>query len=56
LKGRGGYSKKDKNVLLCVVTRREVTTLRSLVKRIDPNAFMILSTAHEVLGEGFKNM
>ncbi|MGB9781147.1 MAG: YitT family protein [Caldanaerobacter sp.] len=56
LKGRGGYSKQDKNVLLCVVTRREVTTLRNLVKSIDPSAFVILSTAHEVLGEGFKNM
>lgn len=56
LKGRGAYSGNDKNVLLCVVSRGEVTTLRNLVKRIDKNAFMILSTAHEVLGEGFRNM
>lgn len=56
LKGTGAYSRKDKNVLLCVVNRSEVTTLRNLVKKIDPKAFVILSTAHEVLGEGFRNI
>lgn len=56
LKGVGGYSKQEKNVLLVVVNRSEVTTLRNVVKKIDPKAFVILSTAHEVLGEGFRNM
>ncbi|WP_434643348.1 YitT family protein [Thermoanaerobacterium thermosaccharolyticum] len=56
LKGVGAYSKKEKNVLLVVVNRSEVTSLRNVVKKIDPKAFVILSTAHEVLGEGFRNM
>jgi len=56
LRGRGAYTKQDKDVLLCVITRREVTTLQSLVKSIDDKAFVILTTAHEVLGEGFENM
>ncbi|SNX54521.1 YitT family protein [Thermoanaerobacterium sp. RBIITD] len=56
LKGVGAYSKKDKNVLLVVVNRSEVTILRNVVKKTDPRAFVILSTAHEVLGEGFRNI
>jgi uncharacterized membrane-anchored protein YitT (DUF2179 family) len=56
LKGVGAYSKKDKNVLLCVVTRNEVTNLRELVKKADPAAFVILTTAHEVMGEGFRHI
>jgi len=56
LKGVGAYSKKDKNVLLCVVTRNEVTNLRELVKKADPAAFVILTTAHEVMGEGFRDI
>lgn len=56
LKGRGAYSGKDKNVLLCVVARTEIQQLKEIVHAIDKNAFMILADIHEVLGEGFNGV
>jgi uncharacterized membrane-anchored protein YitT (DUF2179 family) len=41
-------------VLYCVITRAEVNQLKTLVKEIDPKAFIVIGSAHEVLGEGFK--
>ena len=40
-------------VVMCAIRRRQITELKDLVSRIDPNAFMILQDAHQVLGEGF---
>ncbi|ACL70387.1 YitT family protein [Halothermothrix orenii] len=54
LKGYGGYTGEDKDVLLCIISRSEVTKLKRLVYNIDPEAFVIITNAHEVLGEGFK--
>ncbi len=54
LSGKGGYTSSDRPVLYCVVTRGEVNQLKRLVKDIDPKAFMVIGTAHEALGEGFK--
>lgn len=56
LSARGGYTKEEKDALLVVVGKREVSTLRKLVKTVDPNAFVIISDVHETLGEGFKQM
>ena len=56
LNGRGLYSGNEKNVLLVVVSKKQVVTLKKLVKRIDPNAFIIISDIFEVLGEGFKEI
>jgi len=54
LRGRGAYSGTDRDVLLVVVNRSEVTRLKDLIYEIDSKAFVILTDAHEVLGEGFK--
>ena len=54
LKGRGLYKNKDREIIMTVITRREIIVLEALIKEIDPNAFVIISTVHEVLGEGFK--
>ncbi|KAA3617315.1 MAG: YitT family protein [Calditrichaeota bacterium] len=54
LKGRGLYRNTDREILMTVITRREIIMLESLIKEIDPDAFVIISTVHEVLGEGFK--
>lgn len=54
LRGRGAYSGTDRDVLLVVVNRSEVTRLKDLIHEIDSKAFVILTDAHEVLGEGFK--
>lgn len=54
LRGKGAYSGADRDILLVVVNRAEVTRLKDLVRSIDSSAFVILTDAHEVLGEGFK--
>lgn len=51
--GRGMYTGRDTTMILCVVMRNEIPKLRSLVKDIDKDAFIILSDVREVLGEGF---
>ncbi|WP_041809163.1 YitT family protein [Evansella cellulosilytica] len=55
LDGYGGYTNDKRPVLMCVVGRNEVTKLKQVVKTIDPNAFVIVTNASEVLGKGFKN-
>lgn len=52
--GVGMYSKSDKRVLLCAVSRRETVTLRRIVQSVDPQAFLISANAHGTYGEGFK--
>lgn len=54
LLGKGMYTGADRDVILSVVTRSEISTLKELVAGIDPMAFVILTDVHEVLGEGFK--
>ena len=56
LKGQGLYTGYEKNVLLVVVSKKQVITLRRLIKRIDPNSFIIISDIFDVLGEGFKEI
>ena len=40
-------------MLYCVVSKKEIVELKDLVKRLDPGAFVIVTDAREVLGEGF---
>lgn len=56
LEGRGGYTDSKKNVLLVVISKNQEVYLKKLVKFTDPNAFIVVSTVHEVLGEGFKRL
>lgn len=51
---KGAYSNTDKIVVYSVVARQETRKLKSIVKEIDPNAFIVISDVHDVLGEGFK--
>jgi uncharacterized membrane-anchored protein YitT (DUF2179 family) len=53
LKGAGAYSGAEMQVVLCAVRPSEVYPLRTLVYDIDPNAFIIVVSTDEVLGEGF---
>ncbi|TSB48327.1 YitT family protein [Alkalicoccobacillus porphyridii] len=54
LSGYGGYTNEERPVLMCVVNQTEVTKLKEVVRLADPTAFVIVSNATEVLGEGFK--
>ena len=54
LSAYGGYTDHERPVLMCVVDQTEFTKLKQLVQTIDPTAFIIVTDASEVLGEGFK--
>lgn len=50
---RGMYSGKRKEMLLCIVSRKEVIRLTEFVEKCDKEAFIIVTDAKEVMGEGF---
>lgn len=54
LDGRGGFTGESRPTLMVVVSHTEVTRLKTIVRAVDPDAFVILADASEVLGEGFK--
>ncbi len=54
LHGEGSWTQSEKNVLLCAIKRRQIVELKRAVKELDPEAFLIVCDAHEVLGEGFR--
>lgn len=53
LHGQGAYSGTETKVVLTAVKRRQLAELKELVTNIDPNAFVIVQEAHQVLGDGF---
>ncbi|MFC4617787.1 YitT family protein [Camelliibacillus cellulosilyticus] len=53
LPGKGGFTGQPVDVLYCVVSRSELFRLKSIIKSIDPHAFVSISESHDVLGEGF---
>lgn len=54
LTATGGYTETEKPIIMVVVHQTEFTRLKQLVKTVDSSAFVIVSDAAEVLGEGFK--
>ena len=55
LNGEGSYSHEPTKVVLAAVKKQQVTELKELVMAIDPNAFVIVQEAHQVLGDGFSH-
>lgn len=53
LDATGMYSGDKKTVLYCVVSKKEIVELKDIVAKIDPKAFVIVTDAREVFGEGF---
>jgi uncharacterized membrane-anchored protein YitT (DUF2179 family) len=53
LQAKGGYTKTMKEVVYCVVSRSEINRLKDIVYQTDPKAFIVVSDAYDVLGEGF---
>ena len=53
LDATGMYSGDKKTVLYCVVSKKEIVELKAIVAKIDPKAFVIVTDAREVFGEGF---
>ncbi|MFP3917417.1 YitT family protein [Lysinibacillus telephonicus] len=52
--GYGHYTKQSKDVLYCIVARNEVVRLKSIIRSIDPNAFVSIVDVNDVTGEGFR--
>lgn len=53
LHGTGMYTGKERSILLCALTVTEVNHLKSVTSKQDPNAFVVITSAQEVLGRGF---
>lgn len=54
MKGRGCYSGKEKDIVLCACNNKQMYMIRKKVKELDPQAFTIIMESNEVVGEGFK--
>ena len=55
LDGEGAYMKTPKKVILCVARKHSFPKVRDVVKEIDPHAFVIVSSATEIFGKGYKS-
>ncbi len=53
LHGNGYYTREEKRVVYCVVSKNELFKLKAIVNSVDPEAFMSISEVHDVAGEGF---
>ncbi|NMB06785.1 MAG: YitT family protein [Tissierellia bacterium] len=56
LKGTGMYTKEEKDILLCVVSRSQFMKTKNIVNDIDKDAFIMVTEISEVLGEGFEEI
>lgn len=55
MQGMGAYSNTSTEVIMCVMRKQNLIKVRNILKEVDSNAFMIVSSANEVFGEGFKS-
>lgn len=55
IQGQGAYSGKEKNVIMCVIRIQQAIRAEEIVKEEDPEAFMIVTSASEIYGEGYKS-
>lgn len=56
LKGKGGFTGNDKEILLCVVRNTVFPQVKSTVKELDKNSFMIVCKSYEIYGEGYQDI
>lgn len=55
IKSSGMYTKRDKDMIFLVVSRREVSTVQNKIREIDPESFVVVVDAYETYGDGFKS-
>ena len=55
LRGYGVYKNKDKKVSMCAIHKKLLPKAKEIVKEIDDEAFMIVTSANEIIGEGYKS-
>lgn len=56
VQGRGAFSSQERDILFCAVRKSQFYPLKRIVHTIDPAAFLIVTEANEILGEGFKSI
>lgn len=56
LEGTGAYTGEHKQVIMCVLQKNMVPKLENIIKDVDYNSFMIVTSANEIYGEGYKNI
>jgi len=56
IKGNGMYNGAEKHIIFTVVNRRELAMIEEYINKIDPNAFLTVINANEILGQGFKSL
>ncbi len=56
LHGQGGFTGNAKKVILCAIYPRQIAVFRKAIKSIAPDAFIIITDAHEVFGDGFDDV
>ena len=54
LHGEGAFTHKRQNVIYCIVSTRQVVTIKRILNEVDPASFLIISDAYEVKGRGFR--
>lgn len=54
--GKGMFNGAEKTIIFTVVNRREMAILEEFIHQVDPNAFVTVLEANEILGEGFKSL
>ena len=54
LYGKGMYKDKEKLILMCAASRRDVYKIKELARKIDKKSFIVVANAREVVGKGFK--
>lgn len=55
LKGYGAYRKAEKKVIMCAIRKNQLPKAKEIVKEIDDSSFMIITSANEIIGEGYKS-
>jgi uncharacterized membrane-anchored protein YitT (DUF2179 family) len=56
INGNGMFNNAEKKIIFTVVSRRELAMLEEFIHQIDPNAFLTVMDANEILGKGFKSL
>ncbi len=55
VKVEGGYTRAEKNMVICVINKRQLTKARRVIRQTDENAFAYVENVKEVIGKGFSN-
>ena len=56
LYGRGMYTNEEKLILMCAASRGDISKIKMVARKIDPNSFIIVTNSREVVGLGFKKI